>query len=75
MGPAGTPPATLPRTNSPDAASPSLTPLVVIAILVLLLHVATGIMLDRSHIRPADAGLDDAIELPAVTPPQPLPYD
>jgi len=41
-----------------------LTPLVIIAVLTLVLHVATGIVLDRSHAGPADAALDDAGDVP-----------
>lgn len=63
--------------NSPDATSLSLTPLVIAATLALILHVASGVMLDRSHASPAAAALDEAVTCPAeASPPQPaLPYD
>lgn len=63
--------------SSPEARPLKLTPLVIIAVLTLVLHVATGIVLDRSHASPADAALDDAVTCPAAAKsPQPsLPYD
>ena len=63
---------------SPREARPlKLTPLVIIAVLTLVLHVATGIVLDRSHASPVGAALDEAVTCAAWTkPPQPaLPYD
>jgi hypothetical protein len=43
----------------------------------LVLHVAAGVLLDRSHASPAAAAFDDCVTCPAdVSPPQPsLPYD
>jgi hypothetical protein len=63
--------------NSPDATSLGLTPLAIVAILALILHVASGVMLDRSHASPAGEALDEAVTCPAETSqPQPaLPYD
>jgi hypothetical protein len=71
---AGTPPAAL---NTPEATSFGLTPLAIAAILALVLHVAAGVMLDRSHASPMAAAFDDCVTCPAETsPPQPsLPYD
>jgi hypothetical protein len=67
----------LPRVNLPDAISPSLVPLAIIAILALILHVASGVVLDRSHAGATGAALDDAVTCAAeMSPPQPsLPYD
>jgi hypothetical protein len=63
--------------NSHEARPLNLTPLVIIAVLTLVLHVATGIVLDRSHASPAEVALDDAVTCPAGAKlPQPaLPYD
>ena len=74
---AGTPQTALPGVNSSDATSLGLTPLAVAAILALVLHVASGVMLDRSHTSPMAAARDDAVTCPAeASPPQPsLPYD
>ena len=76
----GTPAVILPKIdlpNSSDATSLGLTPLAVAAFLALALHVASGVMLDRSHASPMAAALDDCVACPAETsPPQPsLPYD
>ena len=61
----------------PEARPLKLAPLVIIAVLTLVLHVATGIVFDRSHSGPANAALEDAVTCPAATMPQPpsLPYD
>jgi hypothetical protein len=77
IGTAGTPPAILPKINSPDATSLGLTPLAIAAVLALVLHIASGVMLDRSHASPMDAALDESVTcLTEVTPQQPsLPYD
>jgi len=77
IGPAATPSAILPGIKSPDVASLGLRPLAVAAILALVLHVASGVMLDRSHASPNGAALDDGVTCPAeASPPQPsLPYD
>lgn len=74
---AGTPQTALPEVNTPDATSLGLTPLAIAAILALVLHVASGVMLDRSHASPMAAALDDCVTCPAeASPPQPsLPYD
>ncbi len=74
---AGTPQAALPGVNSSEATSLGLTPLAIAAILALVLHVAAGVMLDRSHASPMAAALDDCVTCPAeASPPQPsLPYD
>jgi len=64
--------------TSPHEARPlNLTPLIIIAVLTLVLHVATGIALDRSHASPMGVALDEAVTCAAWTkPPQPaLPYD
>jgi hypothetical protein len=73
----GTPQAALPGINTPDATSLGLTPLAIAAILALVLHVAAGVLLDRSHASPVAAAFDDCVTCPAdVSPPQPsLPYD
>jgi hypothetical protein len=67
----------LPGINTPESPSLGLTPLAIAAILALVLHVASGIMLDRSHASPTAAALDDSVTCPVETsPPQPsLPYD
>ena len=77
IGTAATPSTILPATNSRDATPLGLTPLAIIAILALVLHVASGIVFDRSHASPAGAALDDAVTCAAQTSPlQPsLPYD
>ncbi len=77
IGPAGAPRTALPVVNTPDATSLGLTPLAIAAILALVLHVAAGVMLDRSHASPMAAALDDCVTCPAEpSPPQPsLPYD
>ena len=79
-GIAGTPPVILPKINLPNssnATSLGLTPLAIAAILALVLHVASGVMLDRSHARPTSAASVDTATCPAeASPPQPsLPYD
>jgi hypothetical protein len=63
--------------SSHEARPQSLTPLAIVAILALVLHVASGIVLDRSHASPAGAVLDDAVTCAdGMSPPQPpLPYD
>ena len=77
IGPAGAPQTALPVVNTPDATSLSLTPLAIAAVLALVLHVASGVMLDRSHASPIAAALDDCVTCPAeASPPQPsLSYD
>ena len=77
IGPAATPQAALPKINSPEATWLGLTPLAVAAILALVLHVASGVMLDRSHARAIGAVQDDCATCPAqASPPQPpLLYD
>jgi hypothetical protein len=74
---AETPQAVPSGINSPDATSLDLTPLAIAAILALVLHVASGVMLDRSHASPVGAALDDGVTCPTeASPPQPsLPYD
>jgi hypothetical protein len=63
------------------SSAPSIGPLAIAAALALVLHIASGVMLDRSHaspaIAPAFAGLDDEAMCPAqVRQPEPsLPYD
>jgi len=54
-----------------------MTPLAIAAILALMLHVASGVMLDRSHASQIAGALDDCASCPAaVSSPQPsLPYD
>ena len=73
---AGTPQAALPGVNTPDATSLGLTPLAIAAILALVLHVAAGVMLDRSHASPM-AALEDCVTCPAEATPlqSSLPYD
>jgi hypothetical protein len=73
----GTPPVILPKINSPETTSLGLTPLAIAAILALVLHIASGVMLDRSHASPVGAAFDDCVTCPAeARPPQPsLPYD
>jgi hypothetical protein len=77
MGPAGTPPVILPKINSSETTSLGLTPLVIAAVLALVLHVASGVMLDRSHASPVGAALDDGVTCPTevTTPESSLPYD
>jgi len=77
IGATGTPPDILPETNSPEANSLGLTPLAIAAILALVLHVASGVILDRSHASPMGAAVDDCMTCPAeASSPQPsLPYD
>jgi hypothetical protein len=77
MGPAGTPPAILPKINSSETTSLGFTPLAIAAVLALVLHVASGVMLDRSHASPVGAALDDGVTCPTevATPEPSLPYD
>jgi hypothetical protein len=77
IGPGGTPQAALPGISTPEARPLGLTPLAIAAILALVLHVASGVMLDRSHASPVGAALDDGVTCPTeASPPQPsLPYD
>jgi hypothetical protein len=77
IGAAGTAPDILPKINSPDATSLGLTPLAIAGILALILHVASGVMLDRSHASPAAAAFDDGVTCATeiAAPQRPLPYD
>lgn len=77
VGPAGTPLAELPEVNTLDTNSLGLTPLAIAAILALVLHVAAGVMLDRSHASPATTAFENCVTCPAeASPSQPsLPYD
>ncbi len=77
IGQAGTPQLVPSRISAPEAASLGLTPLAIAAILALILHVASGVMLDRSHASPVATALDEVVTCPAeVATPQPsLPYD
>lgn len=63
--------------NSPEATALGLTPLAIAAILALVLHVASGVMLDSSHAGAIGAVQDDCATCPVeASPPQPaLPYD
>ena len=75
----------VPGTENPttsDARPLSITALAIIAILALVLHLAMGAVLDRSHASPTVASTavgesDDETRCPAETkPPEPeLPYD
>jgi hypothetical protein len=77
IGSAATPPAILPRINSPDVPSLGLTPLAIAAVLAVVLHLASGVMLDRSHASPNGAAIDDGVTCPAqaAAPVPSLPYD
>jgi hypothetical protein len=77
IGHAGTPKAKSLTISSLDAAPLSITSLTIIAILALVLHVAGGVMLDRSHAGTAMAAPDDETNFvaDARTPEPPLPYD
>jgi hypothetical protein len=77
IGPARTPQAALPGISTPEARPLGLTPLTIAAILALVLHLASGVMLDRSHASPVNAALEDGVTCPTeASPPQPsLPYD
>jgi hypothetical protein len=46
----------MPGTNSRDGTPLSLTPFAIIAILVLILHIASGDLLGRLHARACRAG-------------------
>lgn len=74
---APTPGATQPAINTPDATSPGTTPLAIAAILALVLHVASGVMFDRSHASQLSKVFDDCVTCPAEANPQrpSLPYD
>jgi hypothetical protein len=74
---AGTPKAKSLTTSSRDVAPLSITSLTIIAILALVLHVAGGVMLDRSHAGTAMAVPDDETNrsADARSPEPPLPYD
>ena len=67
----------MPGMNSRDVTPLSLTALAIIAILVLVLHVAGGDMLGRSQAHASIAAPDDEAKCPAdATPPVPsLPFD
>ena len=77
IGAAETPQAALPGINTSEVRPLGLTPLVVAAILALVLHVASGVVLDRSHASPVDAALDEGVTCPAEPSPPPpsLAYD
>jgi hypothetical protein len=76
VAPGVTPQPAPSRTSTREATSLSLVPLAIAAGLAVVLHVASGIMLDRSHAGPAGAALDAAIAGVAESPPQPsVPYD
>jgi hypothetical protein len=77
IGPTGTPQVALPGISTPEAPPLGFTPLAIAAILALVLHVASGVTLDRSHASPMGAALDDCVTCPAeASTPQPsLPYD
>ena len=74
---AGTPQTVPSGINSLDATVLGLTPLAIAAVLALVLHVASGVMLDRSHASPIGAAVDDCVTCQAETSaPRPsLPYD
>ncbi len=67
----------MPGINSRDVTPLSLTPLAIIAILVLVLHVSAGDLLGRSLARASIAAPDDEAKCPAdATPAVPsLPFD
>ncbi len=67
----------MPGMNSRDVTSLSITALTIIAILVLVLHVAGGDLLGRSRAHASIAAPDDEAKCPAdVTLPVPsLPFD
>ena len=62
--------------SSLDAAPLSITSLTTIAILALVLHVAGGVMLDRSHARTATVVADEDLAwVGDARSKEPLPYD
>jgi hypothetical protein len=63
--------------NSRDVALPSPAPLVIVAVLAFILHVAGGAALDRSHASSALGAVEDGMRCPAkAMPAEPsLPYD
>ena len=67
----------MPGINSRDVTPLSLTPLAIIAILVLVLHVSAGDLLGRSQARASIAAPDDEAKCPAdATPAVPsMPFD
>jgi hypothetical protein len=67
----------MPGINSRDATPLSLTPLAIIAILVLVLHIARGDMLDRLHAHASIAVPDEEAKCPvgATLPAPSLPFD
>ena len=67
----------MPGINSRDVTPLSLTPFAIIAILVLVLHVAGGDLLGRSQARASIAAPDEEAKCPAdATLPAPsLPFD
>ena len=69
--------ARTPGMNSRDVTPLSITALAIIAILILVLHVAGGDLLGRSQAHASVAAPDDEAKCPAdATPPAPsLPFD
>jgi hypothetical protein len=67
----------MPVMNSRDVTPLGITALAIIAILILVLHVAGGDLLGRSQAHASVAAPDDEATCPAdVTPPlPPLPFD
>jgi hypothetical protein len=63
--------------NSRDVTPLRLTPLAIIAILVLVLHIASGEMADRSHAKASITAPADEFNRPvdAKPPAPPLPFD
>jgi hypothetical protein len=63
--------------NSRDGAPLSITALAIIAVLVIVLHVAGGDLLGRSQAHALAAGPDDAAKCSAeaAPPPSSLPFD
>lgn len=63
-------------TSSRDAAPLGIAPLTIFAILAFVLHVASGVMLDRSHAGTMAVLADEtSAAADARSPRPPLPYD
>ena len=74
--PAGMQRAAVSEDDTPDASSFGLMPLAIAGILAFVLHIASGVILERSHTGAVDAALDDGVTCPAEqSPRQALPYD
>jgi hypothetical protein len=73
--------APAPGPTAGHSKTPNIRPLAIAAVLALVLHLGSGIMLDRSHASPTSgpaafaASEDEAMCMTETRQPPPLPYD